>query len=82
MTWLEIAAQLIDQPRSAQVARTTNETAIDIFVNLDADKPIDNSTGIGFFDHMLDQLAAHGGFALKLKCEGDLHIDEHHTVED
>ena len=82
MAWPQIAAQLIDQPRTAQVARRTNETAIGVAVNLDADAPIVNSTGIGFFDHMLDQLAAHGGFALELKCEGDLHIDEHHTVED
>jgi len=82
MDWPEVASTLIDQPRTGQVARKTNETAIDVSVNLDADAPIANSTGIGFFDHMLDQLAAHGGFALELKCAGDLHIDEHHTVED
>jgi len=82
MDWSEVAARLLDQPRTARVARTTNETAIDVAVNLDADKPIANNTGIGFFDHMLDQLAAHGGFALELSCKGDLHIDEHHTVED
>jgi len=82
MDWPEAAAQLVDQPRTAHVARNTSETAIDVAVNLDADKPIVNDTGIGFFDHMLDQLAAHGGFALELSCKGDLHIDEHHTVED
>jgi len=82
LSWPQIAAALIDQPRTADVARKTNETAIEVSVNLDADKPVANSTGIGFFDHMLDQLAAHGGFALALNCEGDLHIDEHHTVED
>ncbi|MEX0915458.1 MAG: bifunctional histidinol-phosphatase/imidazoleglycerol-phosphate dehydratase HisB [Wenzhouxiangellaceae bacterium] len=82
MDWPEVAARLIDQPRTARVERTTNETAIEVAVNLDANTPIANSTGIGFFDHMLDQLAAHGGFALGLSCKGDLHIDEHHTVED
>ena len=82
MAWPEVAGRLINQPRTAEVARKTNETSIDVSVNLDADAPIANSTGIGFFDHMLDQLAAHGNFALELKCDGDLHIDEHHTVED
>lgn len=82
MSWPKLAAHLLDQPRTARVLRKTNETAIDVAVNLDADKPIVNTTGIGFFDHMLDQLAAHGGFALELSCKGDLHIDEHHTVED
>ncbi len=80
--WREVAEHLLEQPRTALVARKTNETSISVLVNLDADEPIVNQTGIGFFDHMLDQLAAHGGFALELKCEGDLHIDEHHTVED
>jgi imidazoleglycerol phosphate dehydratase HisB len=51
-------------------------------VGLDATTPIQVSTGIGFFDHMLEQLAKHGGFALELTCNGDLQIDEHHTVED
>ena len=81
-TWPEIATALIDAPRTAQSERRTNETAIRVAVNLDATGPIRNMTGIGFFDHMLDQLAAHGGFSLELDCEGDLHIDEHHTVED
>lgn len=81
-TWPEIATALIDAPRTAKSERRTNETAIRVAVNLDATGPIRNSTGIGFFDHMLDQLAAHGGFSLELDCDGDLHIDEHHTVED
>jgi imidazoleglycerol-phosphate dehydratase / histidinol-phosphatase len=68
--------------RRAQVGRRTRETAIDVRVNLDDPAPIRIATGIGFFDHMLEQLAKHGGFALDLTCKGDLDIDEHHTVED
>ena len=68
--------------RSAAIARQTKETAISCTVNLDADTPVAIDTGIGFFDHMLEQLARHGGFALSLECNGDLHIDNHHTVED
>ena len=68
--------------RHAHVERRTKETNIDVSVNLDATAPIQISTGIGFFDHMIEQLAKHGGFALQLTCKGDLEIDEHHTVED
>jgi len=68
--------------RRAQVGRRTRETQIDVRVNLDDPAPIRIATGIGFFDHMLEQLAKHGGFALDLTCKGDLEIDEHHTVED
>jgi imidazoleglycerol-phosphate dehydratase / histidinol-phosphatase len=68
--------------RRAQVGRRTRETQIDVRVNLDDESPIRICTGIGFFDHMLEQLARHGGFALELLCKGDLQIDEHHTVED
>jgi len=82
ISWPEVADRLLEKPRTAHVGRRTNETAISVAVNLDAEMPVANCTGIGFFDHMLDQLAAHGGFALELSCEGDLHIDEHHTVED
>lgn len=81
-TWPEIAEQLLATPRTALVERGTNETRIQVEVNLDAPKPVSISTGIGFFDHMLEQIAAHGGFSLKLECAGDLHVDEHHTVED
>jgi imidazoleglycerol phosphate dehydratase HisB len=68
--------------RRATIDRVTKETRISGQVDLDATAPIHVSTGIGFFDHMLEQIAKHGGFALELRCEGDLHIDEHHTIED
>ncbi len=80
--WMEIAQALINTPRTARVKRATNETHIDVFVNLDACTPPQVQTGLGFFNHMLDQLAAHGQFALELTAQGDTHIDEHHTVED
>lgn len=69
-------------PRRATVERRTRETAITARLDLDAEDPIRIATGIGFFDHMLEQLARHGGFALELECRGDLEVDEHHTVED
>jgi imidazoleglycerol-phosphate dehydratase/histidinol-phosphatase len=68
--------------RQAHTERRTRETSIDVTVGLDATSPIQVSSGIGFFDHMLEQLAKHGGFSLELTCKGDLQIDEHHTVED
>ncbi len=80
--WDSITHQLINRPRQAGVERKTNETDIRVFVDLDAGGSSEVATGIGFFDHMLDQLASHGGFRLELKCQGDLEIDEHHTVED
>jgi len=80
--WDVIAHRLCTRPRRAQVQRDTNETRIRVEVDLDASGGNEISTGIGFFDHMLDQIAAHGNFSLLLNCEGDLEIDEHHTVED
>jgi len=78
--WPGIVQALI--ARRAQIERRTKETQIGVAVNLDATAPLRVSTGIGFFDHMLEQLAKHGGFSLELTCQGDLQIDEHHTVED
>jgi len=79
-TWPAITAELL--ARRATVQRRTKETDIEVRVDLDAEGPSSISTGIGFFDHMLEQISRHGGFALQLSCKGDLHIDEHHTVED
>jgi imidazoleglycerol-phosphate dehydratase len=68
--------------RTAQVKRATKETEISVLIDLDGSGAYDISTGIGFFDHMLEQLGKHGGFALSVSCDGDLEVDEHHTVED
>jgi imidazoleglycerol phosphate dehydratase HisB/histidinol-phosphate/aromatic aminotransferase/cobyric acid decarboxylase-like protein len=68
--------------RRGQTLRETKETRIAVSVDLDNETPIDVKTGNGFFDHMLEQIARHGGFSLILQCEGDLHIDAHHTIED
>ncbi len=68
--------------RIAEVSRTTAETRIRVRINLDGTGQAKLSTGIGFFDHMLDQIARHGLIDLDIDCEGDLHIDGHHTVED
>jgi imidazoleglycerol-phosphate dehydratase/histidinol-phosphatase len=81
-TWASIAHQLADAPRTAEVSRVTRETRVEVRLDLDRVAEPRVRTGIGFFDHMLEQLGKHGGFALELQCEGDLHIDEHHTVED
>ncbi len=69
-------------PRTAEITRKTAETRITVRVNLDGTGQARLSTGIGFFDHMLDQIARHGMVDLDIQAEGDLHIDGHHTVED
>ena len=69
-------------PRIAEIQRNTNETQIRVRVNLDGTGQSKLATGIGFFDHMLDQIARHGLIDLDIQAEGDLHIDGHHTVED
>lgn len=81
-TWPEIADRLSGRCRLAKIHRQTRETDITVEVQLDRPSPLAVATGIGFFDHMLEQVAKHGGFSLQLTCKGDLHVDEHHTVED
>ncbi len=76
------AAPAVEPQRVQTITRKTSETAISVDVNLDKTNPIQINTGIGFYDHMLHQIAKHGGFSLKLECDGDLHIDPHHSVED
>ena len=68
--------------RTAKIARNTAETQITIALNLDGTGTYDNQTGVGFFDHMLDQLTRHAMFDLNIRAKGDHHIDDHHTVED
>ncbi|WP_298575665.1 bifunctional histidinol-phosphatase/imidazoleglycerol-phosphate dehydratase HisB [uncultured Luteimonas sp.] len=80
--WPAIAHELADAPRRARVQRDTKETRISVELDLDRSADADVATGLPFFDHMLDQIGKHGGIALKVRAEGDLHIDEHHTVED
>ncbi|HET7269371.1 MAG TPA: bifunctional histidinol-phosphatase/imidazoleglycerol-phosphate dehydratase HisB [Oleiagrimonas sp.] len=82
MAWAEVARQLCELPRVATVERRTRETGIRVAVDLDAPGSAKVSTGIGFFDHMLEQIGKHGDFALELTCDGDLNVDDHHTVED
>jgi imidazoleglycerol-phosphate dehydratase len=69
-------------PRTATIERTTAETDVSVALTLDGDGTYDVETGVGFFDHMLDLFAKHGGLDLSVRCDGDLHVDDHHTVED
>jgi imidazoleglycerol-phosphate dehydratase / histidinol-phosphatase len=80
--WESVYRFLICPPRVGRVKRKTNETDIDIVVNLDGTGTAEISTGLGFFDHMLEQIAKHGSIGLFINTKGDLHIDEHHTIED
>jgi imidazoleglycerol-phosphate dehydratase len=68
--------------RTAKITRTTAETDISVEINLDGTGVYDNQTGVGFFNHMLDQLSRHALIDMTVRCTGDLHIDDHHTVED
>jgi imidazoleglycerol-phosphate dehydratase/histidinol-phosphatase len=80
--WTDLAHKLLDRPRRATIHRKTRETDIAVSVDLDSSASARIVTGIGFFDHMLEQLSKHGGFELEVSCRGDLQVDEHHTVED
>ena len=68
--------------RSGRASRSTKETTVEVSVELDGSGRADVSTGLPFYDHMLDQLGRHGGFDLMVRAQGDLHVDSHHTVED
>ena len=81
-SWKEIYEFLKLRDRTAGIKRKTNETDISIELNLDGSGKSEINTGLAFFDHMLDQLARHGQMDLKIKVEGDLEVDEHHTIED
>ncbi len=83
LDWLQIAQQILTRNRRSTIQRKTNETCIHVCVDLDGSpESSEIATGIGFFDHMLDQLSRHGGLALQLTCQGDLQVDPHHTIED
>lgn len=81
-SWSEIYQYLKQIPRKATVFRKTNETEIEIEINLDGSGKSEISTGLNFFDHMLEQISKHGNLDLKIKVIGDLQVDEHHTIED
>lgn len=80
--WKEIYNFLKLPPRKISHSRNTNETKIEVILNLDGQGLANSKTGLGFFDHMLDQLAKHSGMDVSIICTGDLHIDEHHSIED
>ena len=82
LSWNKIAELLFAGERTAEVKRTTKETDIHIKVNLDGTGKCDISTGLGFFDHMLEQIGKHGMMDLMIHTKGDLEVDEHHTIED
>ena len=82
LSWDDICTALLPGARTGQAKRSTRETTVQANVNLDATAPVKIDTGIGFYDHMLEQIAKHGGFSLDVQCMGDLQVDEHHTIED
>lgn len=80
--WDKITEFLIAGERRAEIIRTTSETDIHVTINLDGNGKCNISTGLGFFDHMLDQIGKHSGIDLTVQVKGDLNVDEHHTIED
>ncbi len=80
--WNDIYKFLRSKPRVANISRKTKETSIVLQINLDGSGKCNITTGIGFFDHMLEQIPRHGGFDITLTAEGDLNVDQHHTIED
>jgi imidazoleglycerol-phosphate dehydratase/histidinol-phosphatase len=82
MTWEKIAEIVFSGERTASVRRTTKETDINVRLSLDGSGLCHIATGLGFFDHMLEQIGKHGGIDLDIQVKGDLHVDEHHTIED
>ena len=82
MNWDKIAEILFAGERIVEMSRTTHETDITVRINLDGTGKCDIQTGLGFFDHMLEQIGRHGMMDLYVRCNGDLHVDEHHTIED
>lgn len=81
-TWSAVAARILAGARAASVTRRTRETEVTARIDLAREAPVAIATGLAFLDHMLEQVARHGGFALELSASGDLAVDEHHTVED
>ena len=82
LRWQTIAERILDQPRRARVERVTRETSVTAEVDLDHLKPLTITTGLAFFDHMLEQLSLHSGISMQVIAKGDLHVDEHHLIED
>ena len=82
LTWTDIRNRVLSSARCAEVRRTTRETDIDVWMGLHGTGQCEISTGLGFFDHMLEQIARHGNIDLRVKVKGDLQVDEHHTIED
>jgi len=80
--WNQLVRLILFSTRKAEIKRKTKETDIEVSVNLDGSGQSDIQTGLNFFDHMLDQIARHGLIDLRIRCNGDLEVDEHHTIED
>ena len=81
-SWTNLTRSILFPSRKAEIKRDTKETKISVSINLDGTGESNISTGLNFFDHMLDQIARHGLIDLNLTCDGDLNVDEHHTIED